>query len=78
MLSTKNRVLKLERVIAPPAAGKYIVIRGGATDDEVTDLLREKDIDGMNPAHTAIVLRNFCETRDGASIHSRRNLKFSM
>lgn len=65
MQTTRNRVSKLEQRISPPSPGKLIVVRGGSTDAEVAELLKVADIDQANPAHTIIVLRNFCETKDG-------------
>jgi hypothetical protein len=66
MQTTRNRVSKLEqRINAPLSAGKLIVVRGGSTDAEVAEVLKAADIDESNPAHTIVVLRNFCETKDG-------------
>lgn len=65
MQTTRNRVSKLEQRISPPSPGKLIVVRGGSTDAEVAQLLRAADIDEANPAHTIVVLRNFCETQEG-------------
>jgi hypothetical protein len=66
MVTSRNRVSKLEqRINAPYLAGKYIVVRGGATDAEVTDLLKARGLDEANPANTIFVLRTFCETEAG-------------
>lgn len=65
MQTTKNRISKIEQRISPPSPGKCIVVRGGSNDAEVTELLKAADIDQANPAHTIVVLRNFCETREG-------------
>lgn len=66
MQVTRNRVAKLEqRVNAPHLAGKLVVVRGGATDAEVTGLLKASGIDEANPAHTIVVFRTFCEDKAG-------------
>jgi hypothetical protein len=66
MYATRNRISKIEqRVNAPHLAGKLVVVRGGANDGNVTDLLKAADIDQANPAHTIVILRTFYETNTG-------------
>lgn len=66
MVTSRHRLSKLEQRISPPSSGKLIVARGGSTDAEVTELLKAADIDQANPAHTIVVLRTLCETKDGS------------
>ncbi|OPH84251.1 hypothetical protein [Nitrobacter vulgaris] len=62
MVTSRHRLSKLEqRINAPYLAGKYIVVRGGATDAEVTDLLKANSIEPDNPANTIVLLRTLCE-----------------
>jgi hypothetical protein len=66
MQITRNRISKLEQRMAPPLpTGKYIVVRGGTSDDEVSDLLRENGIDANNPAHTIVHLQRLIVDRSG-------------
>jgi hypothetical protein len=64
--ATRNRISKIEqRINAPHLAGKLVVVRGGANDGEVTELLERADIDVANPAHTIVILRTLYEANAG-------------